>query len=874
MNRTTAVNMFFSILIMLLFFIGVPTASSVSENNEMDVFILNLQTGLKNGDIQAYLALFQENLKVEESRLISGLAEVFPLENTSFFKAHSQKLHESEYQIYLQVLFQNPHSVLLENWQLKLQKTNGGWLIKEKTLIGVDRNLYKIQIPGERVERARSVEIRHVDIRIRVKDAVIFYDNVPGLETALLVLGKGEVLFSPSSPREKHQLELSFGDNVLKDELDYVYVRSSQSFFDNNIELQRKGADDSPVTSAERNKAGALFKKFYSRSFTIENSLTGGLLSFLPKGEEAIIEFKGNKRGELAYIYSPFAEEEISLYNWKENRIISLYSPPLNQQERKLFVSFEKLFDIENYQIDIHFNPKDSYISGKAKIYLKSNVQSLDGIKLKFNPGFEILRINDTEGHELFYSRDKIRKFLYIYFQNPPSKNDVSSIEVYYRGKIVPEMFLEDVISPIGYQDSYILSQPKFKTYLYTRSSFWYPSPSDEDYFNARLKIIVPPNFFCVASGLLIGSSIVESLDDVKDLEKLGSTVFVFQSENPLKYLAFIVGEFDKIEEIRSVPLLQYFRSDGVRAFNWNLLDETKEIIDFYQKSFGDYPYKKLSIVHRYWRQQGGHSPPSFIVLNEVPRTSESRRFLQKNSPVDLSRWKEYFLAHEIAHQWWGQGLSWGSYQDQWLSEGLAQFAAILYLREKYGQGTYGQILKKLSNWTKKKSEWGPITLGSRISYLDFEAYQAIVYDKSALIVNMLMDFLGEDVFFQGLQEFFHRFKYSAPRTHDFFRVFQQVSGKDLRKFFDGWFKSNRLPDVKIKETVLQKNGGYQISFNVVQLRGVFEFPLWIEWQENGKTIEKMLHISHAVSNFDFNTAVKPAKIRVNSNKAVPGTFH
>jgi len=746
-----------------------PLSANSAEEGEIDVFLQRLSDTLTNGEIDEYLEFFAENLRQEERRYILGLSDGFQLETVSFFTAHVHKLGRLGFQVFLQVLYQSSYSVVLETWRVRLREVNDQWSIREKALIGTQRNLYKVKIPGERIERAKSVEINHVDIQLRFKDALVFYDNIPYKETALLVVGSGHVRFSPSSPRERHQLELTYKKNTLEDSIEYAYLRFSQTFFENNIKIERNETDDTVVTSRDLSRAGSLFRQLYMRSFTIENSLTGELLSFLPKGEEAIIEFEGKSKGNLAYIYSPFAEEEINLYQWKKSRIINLYSPKDNQEQKMMFVSFERLFDIENYEIDIHFNPKESYISGRAKIYIKPKVNNLDGIKLKFNPGFEILRINDEEGHELFFSRDRLRKYLYIYFHKSIPLEEVGHVEVFYRGKIVPEELIEDVVSRQPFQESYFHSQSKYQTHLYTRSSFWYPAPSDEDYFKARLRIIVPPGYSCVANGRLVERSEVDNLDDVKDLEKLGSSVFVFVTENPLKYLAFIVGEFKEVKEILEPLPLQYFRSPGVRSLGWDLFKATSDIYNLYQNKFGAYPFEKLCIVHRFWSQGGGHSPPSFIVLNEIPRIPGKRQFNPQKSPVDLSRWREYFLAHEIAHQWWGQGVSWKSYQDQWISEGLAQFAAMLFLREKYGKGAYSQILKKFSKWTEKKSKWGPISLGSRISYSDFEAYQAIVYNKSALVLNMLMDLLGEDVFFRGLQEFFSRFKYSSALSMTIF---------------------------------------------------------------------------------------------------------
>jgi aminopeptidase N len=298
------------------------------------------------------------------------------------------------------------------------------------------------------------------------------------------------------------------------------------------------------------------------------------------------------------------------------------------------------------------------------------------------------------------------------------------------------------------------------------------------------------------------------------------------------------------------------------------------KIFNFYQKRFGDYPFEKFTIVHRFWPRGGGHSPASFIILNERPRVVGQRRFQSKGSPVNLSRWKEYFIAHEVAHQWWGQGLSWGSYHDQWLSEGLAQFASVIYLREKYGEGAYSQIMKKFSSWTRKKSEWGAIMLGSRISYNDFEAYQAIVYNKAAVVLNMLKDILGEDVFFHALREFFDRYKYTAPRSKEFFSTFEEISGEDLSVFFDGWFESYRLPDVKVTRLVEKTDQGYLLKLNVVQLKGTFDFPLWIEWKEDGDRVRKNVRVNSAVSEFVFERENKPEKIKINPDDWVPGKFH
>ena len=353
----------------------------------------------------------------------------------------------------------------------------------------------------------------------------------------------------------------------------------------------------------------------------------------------------------------------------------------------------------------------------------------------------------------------------------------------------------------------------------------------------------------------------------------MGNSVYVFETKYPIKYISFIVGKFAQLKEDRDPLPLQAYISTETRLQRRPVFEETKSILKFYEGLFGPFPYEKMTIVQRFWSTSGGHSPASFIVLNELPRQSNGGSYINVASPVDLSRWKEYFLAHEIAHQWWGQGVSWATYHDQWLSEGLAQFSAVLYLRMKHQERVFSNILKRFSEWTEKKSKWGPISLGSRLSYFDFEAYQAIVYNKASLVLNMLVDLLGEEVFFNGLKEFFNKYKYSKASTYDFLRVMEGVSGKDLKAFFKGWFDSYLLPEVKVSHTIEKRTDGYLLKLKISQLRDVFHFPLWVEWRENGKKIIQKVIIEEKNAEFAFSANGKPEKIKANPDKAVPGKF-
>ncbi|MCJ7563039.1 MAG: hypothetical protein MUP52_00425 [Candidatus Aminicenantes bacterium] len=853
--------------------LGLPLASQT-----IDDFFARLQKSFADKDLASYSSAFTPDIRDRESAAVSSFMHLWKMDRVILYRASRGPDKEGDPGLFLQVLYENDHSAMLEMWHIWLQKTDDKWLIQKKEVTGNVTSLYKVRIPSGRVERADLVEIKHQDIRIAFQDAWVFYDNIPDLETALIVIGKGRFHFSPSSDTEKHQLELRYKRNFVEDTLGYAYFRFSDSFFQNNITIQKAPPDKiPPLTQAESNRAYSLFSEYYPGSFTIENSLTSELLSFEPRGEQVVFELNGKNTGELAYIYSPFSEEEIYFVKRESEQAINLYSPDKQGEGgRELFVSFGEKIDVQRCDLEVDFQPDKRYLSARARIEVKAQIDAAESLKFFFNPSLDILRIFDQEGHELFYTRDKLRKLLYVYFVSPLQKDKTGAIEIYYRGTLEPPVPTSDVIPGGQYTDTISLAGPRYETYLYSESACWYPSPSEEDYFQASLKFSVPPGFICVANGELTEEGKLDSVRRVMALEKVGNSLYEFETKFPIKYLSFIVGKFDRLSNLNGPgsPNLQAFISTEIHVQWKGMLQEAKAIVENYEKWFGSYPYEKLGVVQRLWPTGGGHSPASFVVLNEMPRTPDRPLQVNPDSPVDLSRYREYYIAHEIAHQWWGQAVTGERYHDQWLSEGLAQFAVVQYLKAKLGERTFAGLIKRFSQWTERKSKWGPITLGSRLSYLDFDAYQAIVYNKSAVALNMLLDLLGEEVFFKGLREFFEKYKYRSARTNNFIRSMEQVAGRDLKQFFKGWFDSHLLPEVHVAHDIRKESDGFVLKFRVNQTRDVFVFPLWVEWEENGKKVRQKFEVSAATQEFEFRAASRPAKIKINPDKFVPGNFN
>ena len=170
-------------------------------------------------------------------------------------------------------------------------------------------------------------------------------------------------------------------------------------------------------------------------------------------------------------------------------------------------------------------------------------------------------------------------------------------------------------------------------------------------------------------------------------------------------------------------------------------------------------------------------------------------------------------------------------------------------------------------------SNWGAITMGSRISYFNYEAFQSIIYDKTTLVLFLLKDYLGQDVFFRALKEFFIQKRYGQAKTSEFIKVFEKVSGMDLKPFFENWLNSYLLPEVSVTHSVQKVGDLYHLNLKIVQTKTLFVFPLWIEWKEGGEKKRKRLLIERSIQDFSFISSEKPKRIVFNIDEAVPGVF-
>jgi hypothetical protein len=261
------------------------------------------------------------------------------------------------------------------------------------------------------------------------------------------------------------------------------------------------------------------------------------------------------------------------------------------------------------------------------------------------------------------------------------------------------------------------------------------------------------------------------------------------------------------------------------------------DIVRLYAGIVNDAPYESLTVAMVEDDVPGGHAPGYFAMINNPPPISA---FTWRNDPASFQNFPEFFMAHEVAHQWFGQAVGWKNYHEQWLSEGFAQYFAALYAKERRGEPAFREILRQFRRWTLEDSDQGPVSLGYRLGHIKNESrvFRALVYNKGAGVVHMMRRLVGDEAFFRGLRRFYTENRYKKAGTDDLRKAMEQESGRDLSRFFERWIYDSTLPRVKFSSAV----DGQELVVRFEQTGDVFDLPVTVTINyTDGKTAEHVV---------------------------------
>ena len=219
--------------------------------------------------------------------------------------------------------------------------------------------------------------------------------------------------------------------------------------------------------------------------------------------------------------------------------------------------------------------------------------------------------------------------------------------------------------------------------------------------------------------------------------------------------------------------------------------------MEFYSKLIGPYSYEKLANVQ---------SKTIFGGLENAGCI-----FYAENSVTGKGR-AESLIAHEVAHQWFGNSVTEKEWHHIWLSEGFATYLTNVYTETKYGEDKFRENMGSDRNRVLRSDLWKPepvidTTITDLMRLLNTSTYQ-----KGAWVLHMLRNEIGDEIFWKGMRLYYERFRNGNALTSDFMKVMEEVSGKDLRNFFYQWLYIPGEPDLRIRISAGEKAGTMKIS--------------------------------------------------------------
>ncbi len=419
-------------------------------------------------------------------------------------------------------------------------------------------------------------------------------------------------------------------------------------------------------------------------------------------------------------------------------------------------------------------------------------------------------------------------------------------------------------------------------SYIYTGRSGWYPQGDVTDYATATLRLRVPEGYSTVASG---------SLDQgyPKTLPPEGRISWVeyrFSATQPVRYLGWATSRFVHVDstsfsiaaaEEDDAPLtgasytfgeITVESSSMLQRKGRELFDETQRVMKFYGSVLSDIPYPSftLAIVER--EQPGGHSPPYFAALSHPPPATP---ISWRTDPAYFDGFPEFFLAHETAHQWWGQAVGWKNYHEQWISEGFAQYFAAMYAEHMKKGNVFRQVIAQMARWTLDRSDQGPVYLGYRLGHIrnDGRVFRALVYNKGALTLHMLRKLIGDDAFFRGLRRFYATWRFKKAGTEDVKAAFELEANRDLDAYFDRWIYGSSLPRLKFSYTI--EPGAVVVRFEQIGER--FELPVTVTLKHAASSTDVMVPVTEQVTTQRIPVTSPVRGVGVNEDDAAPVIF-
>ncbi len=784
------------------------------------------------------------------------------------------------YQLNVEVLVENGNRARLSTWRLDVRRRGGDadeWGIVNQQQLTTVYGLYRLALNPARQYAVRHLVIEDEDLRLTLAEGTAFVAEVAeeGSATALVLLGRGEMTFAPPAPTERAQLRLFANAETLQTPFEAAFVRLNPSSL--RIFLDPDALTPVPVDPRELRRAEEIFRQDIGSSFGLDlGDLSSDSWSLMPGFGDLLAEVRTRRFDTLTYARSPGEVEDVSLFDRRNRRNISVYSSRGNAARygRSYNEDDRAEYGVLEYDIEASFNPARNWIEGRTVLSIEVKADSLNSLSFRLADSLEVRSVTSLEFGRMLALRVRNQDGIVVNLPSTITRGYQMMIAIEYAGTLPPQpidreaLAVDPQIVPVQQVEEFERI-PAEESFLYSNRSYWYPQPSSPNYATARLRLTTPVAYGVAASGELVT---IVSPPPQKGMQ--ATHQFHYLVHQPGRYFSCLITPLREVKRERidlgeAVAPFRALRGPGVyydsvlmsvrtqprlQRRGRDLARTTEDILKFYTSLVGEAPYSALTLAVVERGLPGGHSPPYLAVLSQP---SVSSRLVYRDDPASFSDFPEFFLAHELAHQWWGQGVGWKNYHEQWISEGFAQYFTALYARKARGDGVFRSMMRRMVRFGIDQSAAGPIWLGYRVGHIrnDSRAFRAVVYNKSAAVLHQLRGIVGDEVFFRGIRRFFEACKYKKAGTEEFRAAMEAEAGRPLERFFERWIYGDTLPQVQVSWREEAAAGGRPEAVVRVEQVGeeLFEFPLQVS----------VVYTDRAVANTTVKVADRVTETRI-----------
>ena len=417
--------------------------------------------------------------------------------------------------------------------------------------------------------------------------------------------------------------------------------------------------------------------------------------------------------------------------------------------------------DVLHYTIALDFDMQGKRFEGSNRVRLVPLVEELSEIVLHAE-GLEISQVLDSRGRELPFRVGEGS----VEVELPENRglDEEIEIEIRYSGEDPAKGLYFD-----GPNDQHplIVTTDSWPD----EARYWYPCyDHPHDKVTTEMIITVPDGNKVLSNGRLVSR---------KSVPGEGNETWHWSQEKPIStYLTMLaVGPYVRMEDsFKGLPL-NYWVFEGDQENAARIFKDTPKMMEYFIDLYGyDYPWAKYDQVISP-RQGGGAEATSATLLGmKVIHDPDPR--------LDLN-W-ERIIAHELAHQWWGDLITLRSWEHTWMNESFATYSDYLYLNHARGKDVGDWVLQeKVEQYLEEAhNEYTRPIVFNRYEGPG-DNFDAHTYPKGAVILHQLRWILGDQVFFRVLNRFLHKHAFRVVDTHDFMTLVKDVSGRNMDWYFE-----------------------------------------------------------------------------------------